>query len=311
VSRPKNDKPRFGDPDEVTPSTPVDEPAWDEPTPPALPTPQPSTGSFPKAELSTRPALPPVETNRNLRKVVRRPAKAWLRAKLTRRVTLVLSAVGSLGLVLVLMLVFRSSTPKDPSRPVPISKTHLPLPKERPPPPSKRFDVTPTIAAPSAPPRPPLSMELTFDAGAGLLIGRRTVPASIVRIETDPTTSISWNGEQFGWQPTLITMPVGQNTITVENKELNLKKTISITAAETEKTFLRFEFSKGWLSIDRPASSKVSVEGLKVTQRAILLWEGRHRVDCIFRNGQKASKFVDVVRGETAEVFFDDPLPQE
>ena len=31
----------------------------------------------------------------------------------------------------------------------------------------------------------------------------------------------------------------------------------------------------------------------------------------LYRNGQKASKVVDVVRGTTAELFFDEPLPQE
>jgi hypothetical protein len=48
-----------------------------------------------------------------------------------------------------------------------------------------------------------------------------------------------------------------------------------------------------------------------VNGQPALLWEGRHRVDVVFRNGQKESKVVDVVRGTTAELFFDEPLPQE
>lgn len=267
--------------------------------------------AHPKADLPTRAVLQPVAASEvDVRKVVTRPTEVPRRGKLPKRLNLVLAALGSLSLVLMLWLFGRSDVVKDPSRPVPISKLPIAVPKE-PPPPPKRLDVTPIIAAPKEPPRPPLSMEVVVDAGAGLPPEKKTVPASIVRIETEPTSSISWNGEDFGWQPALITMPVGQNLITVENKELNLKKTFTITAAETEKTFLRFEFAKGWLSVDRPQNAKVTVEGLKVTQRAILLWEGRHRVDCVFANGQKASKLADVVRGETAEIFFDDPLPQE
>lgn len=268
--------------------------------------------AHPKADLPTRAVLQPVAASEvDVRKVVTRPTEVPRRGKLPKRLNLVLAALGSLSLVLMLWLFGRADVVKDPSRPVPISKLPIAIPKEPPPPTPKRLDVTPIIAAPKEPPRPPLSMEVTVDAGAGLPPEKKTVPASIVRIETEPMSSISWNGEDFGWQPALITMPVGPNVITVENKELNLRKTFTITAADTEKTFLRFEFAKGWLSVDRPQNAKVSVEGLKVTQRAILLWEGRHRVDCVFANGQKASKLADVVRGETAEIFFDDPLPQE
>lgn len=302
-------------------------PVWDESAPPQKgsglvtePTPaweevpsktRPMT-AHPKADLPTRAVLPPVPASEvDVRKVVTRPTEVPRRGRLPKRINMVLAALGSLALVSMLWLFGRSDVVKDPSRPVPISKLPLALPKEPPPQAPKRIDVTDIIAAPKDVPRPPLSMELTLDAGAGLPPEKKTVPASIVRIETEPTASISWNGTDFGWQPALITMPVGQNFITVENKELNLRKTFSVTAADTEKTFLRFEFAKGWLSVDRPQNAKVSVEGLKVSGREILLWEGRHRVDCVFGNGQKASKLADVVRGETAEIFFDDPLPQE
>lgn len=304
-------------------------PMWEEPAPspsaPGLftePTPaweeapsktKPMT-AHPKADVPTRAALAPVvfASELDVEKVLTRPTEVRLRGRLPKRINLVLAALGSLSLVSMLWLFGRSDVVKDPSRPVPISKLPIAIPKEPPPTTTtKRIDVTPLIAAPREPPRGPLSMEVVLDAGAGLPPGKKSVPASIVRIETDPTSSISWNGQDFGWQPALITMPVGQNVITVENKELNLKKTFTITASDSQKTFLRFEFAKGWLSVDRPQDARVSVEGQKVTQRAILIWEGRHRVDCVFANGRKASKLADVVRGETAEIFFDDPLPQE
>ncbi len=303
-------------------------PAWEEPAPspkaPGLftePTPpweeapsktKPMTAHA-KAEVPTRAALAPVvfASELDVGKVVTRPTEAPQRGRLPKRINLVLAALGSLSLVVMLWLFGRSDVVNDPSRPAPIAKLPIALPREPPPPPTKRVDVTTLIAAPKEPSRGPLSLEVVLDAGAGLPPGKKSVPASIVRIETDPTSSISWNGEDFGWQPALITMPVGQNVITVENKELNLRKTFTITASDSQKTFLRFEFAKGWLSVDRPQDAKVSVEGQKVTQRAILIWEGRHRVDCVFANGQKASKLADVVRGETAEIFFDDPLPQE
>jgi hypothetical protein len=65
------------------------------------------------------------------------------------------------------------------------------------------------------------------------------------------------------------------------------------------------------VSIDRPETATVLVDGVKVKDRTVALWEGRHRIDVVFRGGQKASKTADVVRGETSEVFFDEPLPNE
>lgn len=290
-------------------------PAWDEaagtPTNAVLPpvaSAPPTNAVLPPVE-ATRLKVAAVEADDGLRKAATRRTERPRKDGLPRALKLTLVSVGTLSLVVLLWLFNRSDTVADPSRPVPLSALPIVAP-QKPPEPVRKVDVTPTIAAPKEPPRPPLSMELVLDAGAGE-VERKTVPASIVRIETEPTTTVSWNGEDFGWQPALITMPVGQNVITVENKELGLKKTLTITAAETDRTFLRFEFAKGWLSVDKPKTARVSVAGVPVTQRAVLLWEGRHRVDVVFSNGQKASKTVDVVRGETAELFFDDPLPQE
>jgi hypothetical protein len=277
-------------------------------TPPANAT-DATTVGLGAVDGSTRVELAPVADD--VRQAVTRPSQRP--DALSKPVKLALAAIGTLSLVLMLWLFGRSDTVADPSRPAPIAK----LPKlEKPtapaPLPEKRVDITPTIAAPKEAARPPLTMDLTVDAGAGLPPEVKKVPASIVRIETEPLVAVSWNGEDFGWTPALITMPVGQNVIVIENKEVGLKKSMTITAADEERTFLRFEFAKGWLSIDRPATAKVSVEGVgRVSQRAILVWEGRHRIDVVFASGQKASKVADVVRGETAELFFDEPLPQE
>lgn len=262
----------------------------------------------PNANEATRVELAPV-VSEEVRQAVTRPTRKP--GALSKPIKLGLVGAGTLSLIALLWLFGRSDTVKDPSRPVPISK--LPIIVEKPvaPLPEKHVDVTPILAKPEAPKRPPLTMELTLDAGAGLPPLVKSVPASIVRIETEPMVSVSWNGDDFGWTPALITMPVGQNVITVENKEVGLKKSMTITASDEERTFLRYEFAKGWLSVDRPASAKVSVGGVAVQKREVLLWEGRHRVDVVFRNGQKESKVVDVVRGTTAELFFDEPLPQE
>ena len=260
------------------------------------------------ANDSTRVELAPV-VSEEVRQAVTRPTKKP--GALPKPIKLALVGLGTLSLIALLWLFGRSDTVKDPSRPVPLAK--LPVIVEKPvaPLPEKKVDVTPIIAKPEEPKRPPLTMELTLDAGAGLPPLVKSVPASIVRIETEPMVSVSWNGDDFGWTPALITMPVGPNVITVENKEVGLKKAMTITASDEERTFLRFEFAKGWLSVDRPTTAKVSVGGVAVQKREVLLWEGRHRVDVVFRNGQKASKVVDVVRGTTAELFFDEPLPQE
>lgn len=281
-------------------------PAWEEVA--SVPTRSVGVPAPGNANESTRVELAPV-VSEEVRQAVTRPTKKP--GALSKRIKLALVGIGTLSLISLLWLFGRSDTVKDPSRPVPISK--LPIIVEKPvaPLPEKHVDVTPIIAKPDAPKRPPLTMELTLDAGAGLPPLVKSVPASIVRIETEPMVSVSWNGDDFGWTPALITMPVGQNVITVENKEVGLKKSMTITASDEERTFLRYEFAKGWLSVDRPATAKVSVGGVAVQKREVLLWEGRHRVDVVFRSGQKESKVVDVVRGTTAELFFDEPLPQE
>lgn len=227
---------------------------------------------------------------------------------LPRSLKLGLAAFITLALVVLAWAFGRSDDVLDPSRPEQIrtvKATAVPLPPE------KKVDVTPVIAAPKEAPKPALAMELVVDAGAGEATSTQ-VSGSIVRIETEPPTNIFWNGNDFGWTPALITMPVGPNTITLENKDQGFKRTMTITAANEERTFLRFEFAKGWLSIDRPRTAKaVLVDGVKMMQSPVLVWEGRHRIEVVFANGQKGSKAADVVRGETAELFFDDPLPQE
>lgn len=257
----------------------------------------------------TKVQLAPV-TNEEVGKAMTRPSR---RNAIPRPIMLGLVGLTTLSLVLLFWL-FASGGPdvKDPSRLEKIPGLPVAAKKAGPAPlPEKRADVTDLIATPKEPPRPALTTELILDAGAGLAPEVKTVPASIVRIETEPPVSITWNGVDYGWTPALITMPVGQHTLSIENKDVGLKRPLTVTASNEERTFVRFEFAKGWLSIDRPKSAKVSVAGVPVKDRAVLVWEGRHRIDVVFGNGQKASKMADVVRGVTAEVFFDDPLPQE
>jgi hypothetical protein len=259
----------------------------------------------------TAAELAVVDSSAHLRGVTTTPSKVP-RPRLSRSTRLIL--VGSTAVMALALAVVaaRRERPADPSRPIPLAKVPQtkPLPKEPPPKPAPRVDVTPELVAKEAP-RPPLTMELSLDAGAGQPPLTKTVPASIVRIETEPMVKVTWNGEDYGLTPVLLTMPVGPNLITVENKDLGFKKTMTITAASEERTFLRFEFARGWVSIDRPETATVLVDGVKVKDRTVALWEGRHRIDVVFRGGQKASKTADVVRGETSEVFFDEPLPNE
>jgi len=261
----------------------------------------PATPAEPDA---TRLKLPQVadEVPAGVTRPTRRPGG------LSRPLKLGLAAFFTLSLVFIVWVFGRSDDVLDPSRPElirTVKTTAVPLPPE------KKVDVTPVIAAPKEPPKPAVPMELVVDAGDGAA-NVTHVSGSIVRIETEPPTNVFWNGNDFGWTPVLITMPVGPNTITLENKDQAFKRTLSVTAANEERTFLRFEFAKGWLSIDRPRTAKaVLVDGVKMMHSPLLLWEGRHRIEVVFANGQKGTKNADVVRGDTAELFFDDPLPQE
>jgi hypothetical protein len=247
-----------------------------------------------------------VASEAEMRRVDTRPVSRGQRGELSRGVKLGLTSVATLCFVLMVWVFGRQDTVKDPSLPSPLK----PFPKKvasKAPVVEKKVDVSDVVAAPKAALKPALSMQLVVDAGFGST-ETKTVSASIVRIETEPLTEVFWSGQSFGWTPALITMPVGLNALTFENKNLGLRRTMTVSANDEERTFLRFEFAKGWLSIDRPASAKVTIDGAKVLGRTIGLWEGRHRVDVVFANGAKATKLADVVRGETAEVFFDEPI---
>lgn len=278
-------------------------PAWVDPSPTDGATRKklPATPAEPEA---TRLKLPQVadEVPAGVTRRTERPGG------LPRALKLGLAAFFTLSLIFIVWVFGRSDEVLDPSRPElirTVKTTAVPLPPE------KKIDVTPVIAAPKEPPKPAVAMELVVDGGDGSASVTH-VSGSIVRLETEPPTNVFWNGNDFGWTPVLITMPVGPNTVTLENKDQGFKRTMTVTAANEERTFLRFEFAKGWLSIDRPRTAKaVLVDGAKLMHSPLLLWEGRHRIEVVFANGQKGSKNVDVVRGETAELFFDDPLPQE
>ncbi len=295
-------------------------PVWDErstsPIPDSSPVPtvsrEPPRAVEPKPADRTEVQLAKVASLEELRKVVTRPSASPGARRVPPKVLKALAAIGTLALVLLVWLYGRSDPLKDPSRPVPLSRTTRVKPTAPAPiaPPVKGADVPAVIAAPKAPPRAPLIMQVTVDAGAGLT-QTRTVPASVVRIETDPPCTVSYQGDDYGPQPVLITMPVGPNVITVENPEVGLKRQVTIKASDEERTFLRLEFVRGWVDVDAPAGAKVSIDGVPAKGRTITIWEGRHRVDVVFANGQKASKSADVVRGETTQLFFDAPVPNE
>jgi hypothetical protein len=258
----------------------------------------------------TAPELVALDSNAHLRGVTTKPSKVPRLALSRSTRVLLLASSGVILLALSYVAATRRAPVMDPSRPTPMAKASptKPLPKE---PVPKPVDATTVPVAPKATPRPPLTMEVQVDAGRGLPPVTTTVPASIVRLETEPMVKVSWNGDDYGLTPVLITMPVGPNVISVENKDLGLKRTMTITASPEERTFLRYEFARGWVSVDRPATATLFVDGAKVKDRTITLWEGRHRLDVTFRNGQKASQVADIVRGETIEVFFEEPLPNE
>jgi hypothetical protein len=279
----------------------------------AAPRMAPGEGPTPRAPARHQPPRPDAvaalevafaETASSLDQVTTTRSKARPRPR--ERLVVGIGVAVVLALSLALALTSRSSV-EDPSRPTAMAKAS----------PARQLKVEPALKLPptrDAPPeatatpgpRPPLTMEVPGDGGV-----TATVPASIVRIETDPVVRVTWNGQDFGVTPALLTLPVGPNAVTVENKELGLKRTLTITAAAEERTFLRVEFARGWLSVDRPEGATVLVDGVKLKERTAAFWEGRHRIDVTFRGGQKASKTADVVRGETAEVFFDAPLPTE
>lgn len=317
-------------------SSPVDPttqptPAWpDTPADPPTTQPTPAWSDEVAAEavegISTRPVARPaprpdvtapelvaLDSKAQLRGVTTKPSKVPRLALSQSTRLLLLASSGVILLALGYVAAARRAPVMDPSRPTPMAKAPRakPPPMEPVPKPVAPVDGTMGLVAPKEAPRPPLTMELQVDAGRGLPLVTTTVPASIVRLETEPTVKVSWSGDDYGLTPVLITMPVGPNVVTVENKDLGLKRTMTITAAPEERTFLRYEFARGWVSVDRPAGATLFVDGAKVKDRTITLWEGRHRLDVTFRNGQKASQVADIVRGETIDVFFDEPLPNE
>lgn len=204
---------------------------------------------------------------------------------------------GGAALVLVLAGVWAvvkfDDTPADPSglKSIPHEKA------------ARARDAAPQIEVPKA-----VMIEQVVDAGNGQT---RTVlaAAGTVRIVTDPDANVFIDGRDLGVAPVLVTLPAGKNSVVLENKKLAFKRTVSVDVSANEQTAIRFAFSKGWLELDAPRGSAVTVDGKPVTGTQVQVWEGTHKVEVQHPDKHKTHELqtAEVKAGMTTSVHFEAP----
>jgi hypothetical protein len=95
----------------------------------------------------------------------------------------------------------------------------------------------------------------------------------------------------------------------LKNDKLLFKRTVTIDVAPDQQAAVRFAFSQGWLEIDAPRSSRVTVDGRAATSTHVQLWEGAHKVEVTHANKKKtrSAQIAEITAGMTTSVHFEAP----
>ena len=95
----------------------------------------------------------------------------------------------------------------------------------------------------------------------------------------------------------------------LKNDKLGFKRTVMLDISANQQDAVRFAFSQGWLEIDAPKQSRVTVDGKVATGTHVQLWEGSHRVEVTHANKKKTRdvQVAEVTPGMTTSVHFEAP----
>ena len=134
------------------------------------------------------------------------------------------------------------------------------------------------------------------------------VEGATLKIESVPEVTISRNGVELGKTPLLTTLPVGTVTLQVANKAEGLARTVTIEVDKKPDQYKKLEFYRGRIDVRAPAGTKIFLDGRQMSSGALSAWPGSHTIDVTFPKGDKDSRKIDVIAGDTVSVEFEAPI---
>ena len=187
-----------------------------------------------------------------------------------------------------------------------------PIPRP-PPPPRPRVVAPPPPVVVEAPKPDVVWLKEVVDAGEGYTRTEQRA-GCMMGLSSDPGAQVSIDGGVIGTTPFLITLPVGEAVATFENRKLGLRKTVSFNVPAAQQATRSFKFQRGWLDVDAPDGSKVSIDGRAVGTsplKPIELFEGQHTIDVVPVGGKRQSGTAEVLANQTVTHFVSAPKPAE
>ena len=211
-----------------------------------------------------------------------------------------------LSLIFALMWFFTSGhTPVDIS----------PLKKIAPPP--GMAQKAPIAASANVPltvaPTTEIFVEETVDAGEGRVRVEKRV-AGTVKLVSNPDANVFFQDRDLGLTPVTATFAAGKQQLRFENKKLGLNKTVTLTVPPNQRTSELFEFFTGWLDVQGPDGTRVTVDGVArgtTPFNSVQVYEGRHRIDTVLASGERHSQSVETYAGQTVTHYVTRPDPRE
>lgn len=149
-------------------------------------------------------------------------------------------------------------------------------------------------------PEPPQTIYLDVAKPGG---GTERKPAGVIKVIARPPADVSViGGDSFGRTPVQVLAPVGPQKLLLENRELGLKRVVTVDFQPGINASREIESGRGWLEIRAPFDSKVLVDNKPVGVSPLplqTLYEGSHTVDVVLADRSRDSHQVDVVAGMT------------
>jgi serine/threonine-protein kinase len=158
-------------------------------------------------------------------------------------------------------------------------------PRSRPPaPPVAQAIATETRLAEPAESPAVLPQPATPTVDAGLPPPQKPTPATELKVTIDsrPAVDLTIDGTTVGRTPWSGLLALGSHKLKLENRDLLINASRTLTVQGTEPLTQSYEFAKGTVAVNAPAGAAILVDGKKLgvapLQNDLSLYEGFHRI---------------------------------
>jgi serine/threonine-protein kinase len=107
----------------------------------------------------------------------------------------------------------------------------------------------------------------------------------VLTIESTPAVDVLLDGKLLGRTPFQGRLPAGKKTFTLQNKDLLISTTRTITL-KADAISEKYAFEKGFVSITAPEGSAIFIDGVRIAtapvKGEIPVYEGYHRIQVLF-----------------------------